>query len=72
MLKAPDSIQAIPELQRTFCIFSSICRKAEHVEQRGVINSHRITLNNLSNGVYHYEIQFASKQKSVGKITILN
>ncbi len=33
-MKAPDSIQAIPEVQRTFFIFSSTYRRAEHVEQR--------------------------------------
>lgn len=32
-MKAPDSIQAIPEVQRTFFIFSSTCRRAEHIEQ---------------------------------------
>ncbi len=34
MMKAPDIIQAIPEVQRTFFIFSSTYRRAEHVEQR--------------------------------------
>ena len=37
MMKAPDSIQAIPEVQRTFSIFSSTCRRGEHFEQRGDI-----------------------------------
>ena len=36
-MKAPDSIQAIPEVQRTFFIFSSTCRRGEHVEERGVL-----------------------------------
>jgi hypothetical protein len=32
-MKTPDSIQAIPEVQRTFYIFNSTCRRGEHVEQ---------------------------------------
>lgn len=55
-----------------FILYNSLGEKVIAEKLDKAINLHRITLNNLSNGVYHYEIQFASKQKSVGKITILN
>lgn len=30
----------------------------------------RVRLNEIANGIYHYEIEFANKLKSVGKIII--
>jgi hypothetical protein len=35
-------------------------------------NIQRIKINNVSNGVYQYEIKTASKQKAVGKLSIIN
>jgi hypothetical protein len=35
-------------------------------------NKQTIKLNNLSNGIYHYEIEMVHKKKVVGKLTILN
>jgi hypothetical protein len=44
IMKAPDSIQAIPEVQRTFFIFSSTCRRGEDVEQRDLYPENSIIL----------------------------
>ncbi len=36
------------------------------------VTKHRIDLENLASGMYHFEIEYANKVKSIGKITIVN
>ena len=31
----------------------------------------QIAINDIANGIYHYEIEFASMKKTIGKLTIL-
>jgi hypothetical protein len=57
-MKANDSIQAIPEVQRTYFIFTSTCRRAEHVEERGLVP-----------GFYQYRIKYTNGDCETGKLT---
>jgi hypothetical protein len=57
---------------------NNITLRSEYASQNLVENlkkentKQRIALNNLANGIYSYEVLFANKLRSIGKITIIN
>lgn len=56
----------------TFILYNALGEKiiTNKLDKRNI--KQRIDLYNIANGIYNYEVQFANKLKSIGKITVLN
>ena len=56
----------------TFILYNALGEKIVVENLKKENTKQRIELNNLANGIYSYEVLFANKLKSIGKITIIN
>jgi hypothetical protein len=56
----------------TFILYNALGEKIVVENLKKENTKQRIALNNLANGIYSYEVLFANKLRSIGKITIIN
>ncbi|MBK7041668.1 MAG: T9SS type A sorting domain-containing protein [Bacteroidetes bacterium] len=65
-------VQFTAESDGVFTLHNSMGEKLFSKKLSREVTKHRIDLENLASGMYHFEIEYANKVKSIGKITIVN
>ncbi len=65
-------VQFTAESDGVFTIYNSLGEKLFSKKLSKSITRHRIDLDNVASGLYHFEIEYTNKVKSIGKITVVN